>query len=215
MFYELRRLLPREEIANLAQTKQCCDHRAVIDHSFPKSHGPQVIVARGYLPGAQKISRTASHNTRESPDLGSRWATRRNDNSSDCWIVYFRGSGDSHPAGRSSLSAVRHVCLHPCCECSRSLSPAPPTTTPSCPASPQGSDGPPMVLIHGFGGNADHWRKNIPTLAKAGPVYAIDLLGESSVLARLLFLILVCSSEAVDSIVRAARTGCPFTRVGH
>eukprot|EP00752_Nemacystus_decipiens_P009979 g8899.t1 len=34
-----------------------------------------------------------------------------------------------------------------------------------------------MVLIHGFGGNADHWRKNIPTLAKAGPVYAIDLLG--------------------------------------
>lgn len=36
-----------------------------------------------------------------------------------------------------------------------------------------------MVLIHGFGGNADHWRKNIPTLAKTGPVYAIDLLGES------------------------------------
>ncbi|CBJ33720.1 conserved unknown protein [Ectocarpus siliculosus] len=41
----------------------------------------------------------------------------------------------------------------------------------------EGSDGPPMVLIHGFGGNADHWRKNIPTLAKTGPVYAIDLLG--------------------------------------
>ncbi|CAN0084889.1 unnamed protein product, partial [Scytosiphon promiscuus] len=34
-----------------------------------------------------------------------------------------------------------------------------------------------MVLIHGFGGNADHWRNNIPTLAEAGPVYAIDLLG--------------------------------------
>ncbi|CAN0380461.1 unnamed protein product, partial [Ectocarpus sp. 8 AP-2014] len=34
-----------------------------------------------------------------------------------------------------------------------------------------------MVLIHGFGGNADHWRKNMPTLAKTGPVYAIDLLG--------------------------------------
>lgn len=42
----------------------------------------------------------------------------------------------------------------------------------------QGSDGPPMVLVHGFGGNADHWRKNIPNLAKTGPVYAIDLLGE-------------------------------------
>lgn len=45
----------------------------------------------------------------------------------------------------------------------------------------QASEGPPMVLIHGFGGNADHWRNNIPTLAKAGPVYAIDLLGENIV----------------------------------
>ena len=36
-----------------------------------------------------------------------------------------------------------------------------------------------MVLIHGFGGNADHWRKNLPTLAKTGPAYAIDLLGEA------------------------------------
>lgn len=44
----------------------------------------------------------------------------------------------------------------------------------------QGSDGPPMVLIHGFGGNADHWRKNMPNLAKAGPVYAIDLLGKNN-----------------------------------
>ena len=23
-----------------------------------------------------------------------------------------------------------------------------------------------MVLVHGFGGNADHWRKNVPVLAK-------------------------------------------------
>ncbi|CAM9813584.1 unnamed protein product [Laminaria digitata] len=34
-----------------------------------------------------------------------------------------------------------------------------------------------MVLIHGFGGNADHWRKNLPNLGKTGPAYAIDLLG--------------------------------------
>ncbi|CAM9602744.1 unnamed protein product [Ascophyllum nodosum] len=41
----------------------------------------------------------------------------------------------------------------------------------------EGTDGPAMVLIHGFGANADHWRKNLPRLAKAGPTYAIDLLG--------------------------------------
>lgn len=41
----------------------------------------------------------------------------------------------------------------------------------------EGTEGPPMVLIHGFGGNADHWRKNLPHLGKTGPAYAIDLLG--------------------------------------
>ena len=41
-----------------------------------------------------------------------------------------------------------------------------------------------MVLIHGFGGNADHWRKNLPNLGKTGPTYAIDLLGETRVSAR-------------------------------
>lgn len=35
-----------------------------------------------------------------------------------------------------------------------------------------------MVLIHGFGGNADHWRRNMAALSKTGPAYAIDLLGE-------------------------------------
>lgn len=35
-----------------------------------------------------------------------------------------------------------------------------------------------LVLVHGFGGNADHWRKNLPVLAEAGcRVAAIDLLG--------------------------------------
>jgi len=35
-----------------------------------------------------------------------------------------------------------------------------------------------MLLVHGFGGNADHFRKNITPLYEAGyNVYAIDLLG--------------------------------------
>lgn len=40
-----------------------------------------------------------------------------------------------------------------------------------------GSTGPALVLIHGFGANCDHWRKNIPVLARTNRVYAIDLLG--------------------------------------
>eukprot|EP00252_Welwitschia_mirabilis_P020177 TRINITY_DN488_c0_g1_i4.p1 TRINITY_DN488_c0_g1~~TRINITY_DN488_c0_g1_i4.p1 ORF type:complete len:389 (+),score=54.44 TRINITY_DN488_c0_g1_i4:36-1202(+) len=40
-----------------------------------------------------------------------------------------------------------------------------------------GNGGPALVLIHGFGANCDHWRKNIPILAKSHRVYAIDLLG--------------------------------------
>ncbi|KAK1280951.1 hypothetical protein QJS04_geneDACA023181 [Acorus gramineus] len=40
----------------------------------------------------------------------------------------------------------------------------------------QGS-GRPIVLIHGFGASAFHWRYNIPELAKSYKVYAIDLLG--------------------------------------
>ena len=39
-------------------------------------------------------------------------------------------------------------------------------------------DAPALVLVHGFGGNADHWRKNTGVLAAAGyRVYAVDLLG--------------------------------------
>jgi hypothetical protein len=40
-----------------------------------------------------------------------------------------------------------------------------------------GSDGPALLLIHGFGANSDHWRKNLPFLAKSHRVYAIDPLG--------------------------------------
>eukprot|EP00850_Spirogloea_muscicola_P014431 SM000103S09523 [mRNA] locus=s103:470030:473187:- [translate_table: standard] len=38
-------------------------------------------------------------------------------------------------------------------------------------------EGPPIVLVHGFGASAYHWRYNIPELAKKYRVYALDLLG--------------------------------------
>ncbi|GFP94197.1 pheophytinase chloroplastic [Phtheirospermum japonicum] len=40
-----------------------------------------------------------------------------------------------------------------------------------------GSSGPALVLVHGFGANSDHWRKNLPVLAQSHRVYAIDLIG--------------------------------------
>lgn len=40
-----------------------------------------------------------------------------------------------------------------------------------------GSEGPAIVLVHGFGASFYHWRKNLPELAKMGRVYAIDLIG--------------------------------------
>ena len=40
-----------------------------------------------------------------------------------------------------------------------------------------GRRGPAMLLVHGFGSNCDHWRKNIAVLAEVGPAWAVDLLG--------------------------------------
>jgi len=40
-----------------------------------------------------------------------------------------------------------------------------------------GTSGPAILLVHGFGGNADHWRKNTPVLGRTARVFAIDLLG--------------------------------------
>nr|GME11338.1 pheophytinase, chloroplastic [Ipomoea batatas] len=40
-----------------------------------------------------------------------------------------------------------------------------------------GNTGPALVLIHGFGANSDHWRKNIPVLAQSHRVFSIDLIG--------------------------------------
>lgn len=41
----------------------------------------------------------------------------------------------------------------------------------------QGTTGPSVVLVHGFGASWWHWRKNIPVLADNCRVYAIDLIG--------------------------------------
>ncbi|MEO1349474.1 MAG: alpha/beta fold hydrolase [Cyanobacteria bacterium J06635_15] len=38
-------------------------------------------------------------------------------------------------------------------------------------------DLPPLLLVHGFGGSTDHWRKNIAGLQTEFEVWAIDLLG--------------------------------------
>lgn len=44
----------------------------------------------------------------------------------------------------------------------------------------QGTEGPAVVLVHGFGASWWHWRFNIPVLAQASRVYAIDLIGFGS-----------------------------------
>lgn len=40
-----------------------------------------------------------------------------------------------------------------------------------------GNEGPAVVLIHGFGANSLHWRKNLPILGKNCRCYALDLIG--------------------------------------
>ncbi|KAK9868847.1 hypothetical protein WJX84_007219 [Apatococcus fuscideae] len=40
-----------------------------------------------------------------------------------------------------------------------------------------GTSGPKVLLVHGFGSNCDHWRKNFPVVAERCQVWAIDLLG--------------------------------------
>ncbi len=41
----------------------------------------------------------------------------------------------------------------------------------------QGSCGPAVLCIHGFGASAGHWRKNLPDLGQDCRVYALDLIG--------------------------------------
>ena len=40
-----------------------------------------------------------------------------------------------------------------------------------------GTAGPAVLLVHGFGGNCDHWRKNTGVVGEWGRAYSIDLLG--------------------------------------
>lgn len=40
-----------------------------------------------------------------------------------------------------------------------------------------GDSGPAVLLVHGFGGNCDHWRKNTPVLGQSHRAFSIDLLG--------------------------------------
>lgn len=50
--------------------------------------------------------------------------------------------------------------------------------TESIPVTSTSTGSSPVVCIHGFGGNADQWRKNLPALSRAGHrAYALDLLG--------------------------------------
>jgi pimeloyl-ACP methyl ester carboxylesterase len=44
-------------------------------------------------------------------------------------------------------------------------------------AAPEHPEGAPILLVHGFGASTDHWRYNIPALARRHEVHAIDLLG--------------------------------------
>lgn len=44
----------------------------------------------------------------------------------------------------------------------------------------QGTSGPAVVLVHGFGASWWHWRKNIPILAENCRVFAVDLIGFGS-----------------------------------
>ncbi len=40
-----------------------------------------------------------------------------------------------------------------------------------------GTQGPAVVMVHGFGASLGHWRKNLPVLAETCRVYALDLIG--------------------------------------
>ena len=44
-------------------------------------------------------------------------------------------------------------------------------------AAPERAVGPAILLVHGFGASTDHWRHNIPVLARRHEVHALDLLG--------------------------------------
>lgn len=66
-----------------------------------------------------------------------------------------------------------------------------------------------VLLIHGFGASAYHFRYNVPELAKQCQVYAIDCLGTQPAVAVPVCALCVCTLCAVPvATVVARRSGC-------
>lgn len=75
-------------------------------------------------------------------------------------------------------------------------------------------EGMPILLIHGFGASAYHWRYNIPELAKKYKVYALDLLGFGwSEKALIDYDALVWRDQVVDFVKEIVKT--PTILVGN
>ena len=118
--------------------------------------------------------------------------------------TFVRGSAKSNSTPRAPRRHHRpHLSRAPAITAASSLpSPPPPPTTPPVPppssslakhswqwrgyntkyatagCSSNPNDGKTIVLVHGFGASAGHWRKNIPWFVEKGyKVYALDLLG--------------------------------------
>jgi len=71
--------------------------------------------------------------------------------------------------------------------------------------------GPPIILVHGFGASLGQFRKNIPALAAAGyQVYAVDLLGfgASSKPADLQFSMQVWCDQLADFVTDVVQPAC-------
>ena len=62
----------------------------------------------------------------------------------------------------------------------------------------QAGDGPPLLLLHGYGGEATWWRRNVAFLARARTVYALDLPGFGASRMRGQYTV----SRSLDLVVR-------------
>ena len=87
----------------------------------------------------------------------------------------------AHESTRSFVyvsSCLTCIIMLQCCPLDRPLLRPISRSTQSMPyLCSAGDEGTPLLLIHGFGASAYHWRYNINELAKTHRVFAIDLLG--------------------------------------